>query len=114
MTERPALVWLKNSYFTNQNKAPKAYWTNTSSNLKIDFTSKSFDTQGGSIASYLWNFGDGSTSTAQNPSHNYLAFGNYTVSLTVTDNGNLQNTFTDVLVVTLNTGNWNVPTAYCK
>jgi len=33
---------------------------------------------------YLWNFGDGTTSTAQNPSHQYLAPGNYVVQLTAT------------------------------
>jgi len=36
--------------------------------------------------SWLWNFGDGKTSTLQNPVHLYTAPGNYTVSLTVTDN----------------------------
>jgi gliding motility-associated-like protein len=36
------------------------------------------------IASYKWNFGDGSTSTAQHPSHHYTAPGIYTVSLKVT------------------------------
>lgn len=35
--------------------------------------------------SYLWNFGDGNTSTATNPSHTYTNFGSYNVSLTVTD-----------------------------
>lgn len=38
-------------------------------------------------ASFLWNFGDGSTSTATNPSHTYAANGNYTVTLDV-DGGN--------------------------
>jgi PKD repeat protein len=35
------------------------------------------------ITSWLWNFGDGSTSTQQNPSHTYTAAGTYNVSLTV-------------------------------
>jgi len=34
--------------------------------------------------SYLWDFGDGTTSTQTNPTHNYLKAGDYTVSLTVT------------------------------
>ena len=34
--------------------------------------------------SYLWNFGDGTTSTAFSPSHTYAANGVYTVTLTVT------------------------------
>jgi PKD repeat protein len=32
---------------------------------------------------YLWDFGDGATSAARNPSHTYTSFGRYTVSLTI-------------------------------
>lgn len=39
------------------------------------------------IASYLWNFGDGGTSNAINPSHTYPIAGTYTVSLTITTIG---------------------------
>jgi PKD repeat protein len=35
--------------------------------------------------SYEWDFGDGTTSTDNNPRHKYKSKGNYTVSLTVTD-----------------------------
>ena len=38
-----------------------------------------------STLSFLWNFGDGSTSAASSPSHTYNNSGIYTVSLTVTD-----------------------------
>lgn len=41
---------------------------------------------GRTIAGYAWDFGDGSSSTAANPSHVYAAAGTYTVVLTVTDN----------------------------
>jgi len=34
---------------------------------------------------YSWDFGDGENSTEINPTHNYTAFGNYEVNLTVTD-----------------------------
>ena len=34
---------------------------------------------------YVWEFGDGGTSTEQNPSHEFPAEGNYTATLTVTD-----------------------------
>jgi len=37
------------------------------------------------IISWSWNFGDGGTSTMQNPIHNYSTIGTYTVSLTVSD-----------------------------
>jgi hypothetical protein len=35
----------------------------------------------GSTVQYLWDFGDGSTSTLMNPTHSYAAVGNYTVTL---------------------------------
>jgi gliding motility-associated-like protein len=47
----------------------------------VNFTNSS---QGTGL-SYLWNFGDGSTSTQQAPTHSYTSFGNYTVSLKVSD-----------------------------
>ena len=43
------------------------------------------DISTGSPVSWLWDFGDGSSSTIQNPSHIYLNPGKYTVSLTITD-----------------------------
>ncbi len=51
--------------------------------LLIDFTSSST----GPIDSLLWNFGDGNTSTSQNPSHTYLSAGTFDVSLTVSGPG---------------------------
>jgi hypothetical protein len=47
--------------------------------LTVQFTDQSI----GDFTSYAWSFGDGGTSTAQNPSHEYLNPGTYTVSLTV-------------------------------
>jgi hypothetical protein len=51
-------------------------------------TSNQFScTPSGGIPPYtfLWTFGDGSTSTAQNPTHNYMRPGRYSVRVTVTD-----------------------------
>jgi len=39
----------------------------------------------GTISTWLWEFGDGETSAAQNPTHVYTEEGSYTVTLTVTD-----------------------------
>lgn len=48
--------------------------------------SNSFDTDGGTIVSYEWNFGDGNTGTGVTASHTYTTEGRYRVRLTVTDN----------------------------
>ena len=44
------------------------------------------NTSTGDNTSWLWNFGDGTTSTEQSPSHQYLNRGAYTVTLTATGN----------------------------
>jgi PKD repeat protein len=63
------------------------------------FTDLSFD-QNGSITSWDWNFGDGTSSTEQSPVYTY-AIGVYTVVLTVTDDsGNTNaNEFSKVINV---------------
>ena len=47
--------------------------------LTVNFSDQSI----GQISSWLWDFGDGETSTEQNPSHTYEAEGKYTVTLTI-------------------------------
>ncbi|MDI6639730.1 MAG: PKD domain-containing protein [Methanocellales archaeon] len=51
------------------------------------------------IASYLWDFDDGTTGTGVKPTHTYNTAGTYTVTLTVTDNAYA--TDADTLVVTV-------------
>ena len=52
---------------------------------EVAFSSAGSDDADGTIASYLWDFGDGATSTEANPTHRYAAPGNYRVNLTVRD-----------------------------
>jgi PKD repeat protein len=49
--------------------------------LSVSFS----DLSTGSPTSWSWNFGDGGSSTAQNPSHVYAAAGTYNVTLTATN-----------------------------
>ena len=49
--------------------------------LAVQFT----DTSANSPTSWLWSFGDGGTSSSQNPSHTYTNAGTYSVMLTVTN-----------------------------
>ncbi len=73
------------------NQAPtaraSANRTSGAAPLAVEFSSAgSSDPEGGALT-YAWNFGDGSTSTAVNPSHTYTGSGQYTAGLTVTDPG---------------------------
>jgi len=51
--------------------------------LRVQFSDET--TGGAKPYSYEWDFGDGATSTAKNPTHIYTGVGAYTVTLTVTD-----------------------------
>lgn len=51
----------------------------------LDFQDESTPSDGCPIISWEWDFGDGQTSTAQNPTHCYDGAGSYDVTLQVTD-----------------------------
>lgn len=64
------------------------------------FNNTSTTNPSGQAMSYEWNFGDGNTSTEQNPSHLYASAGNYNVSLTVScGHGACSNTKTQSVTV---------------
>ncbi len=67
------------------NQPPAADFTSSCTGLTCNFTDQSFDSDG-NVTGWSWTFGDGGTSTAQNPSRTYASAGTYTVKLTVTDN----------------------------
>lgn len=60
--------------------------------LDVQFTDESTGTF--DIVSWAWDFGDGTTSEEQNPTHTYTDPGSYDVSLTVTDEIGLSDTET--------------------
>ena len=66
--------------------------------LNVAFTSSAHDPDG-SIVSYSWNFGDGTTSTATAPSHLYQSSGSFSARLTVTDNAGASVTAATTIVV---------------
>ena len=80
--------------------APVANFSASTTSGSAPMTVNFNDTSGGNITSRSWNFGDGSTSTTQNPSHTYDAAGTYTVALTVTGpGGSNTKTRTDYITV---------------
>ncbi|HET8861522.1 PKD domain-containing protein [Marivirga sp.] len=61
----------------------------------IDFSSATK----GVIATYDWDFGDGTQSSLENPSHTYASAGTYAVKLNVTDTAGCNNLFVDSIRV---------------
>lgn len=61
----------------------KANTTSGTGNVSVQFTENSTNAPN----AWSWDFGDGSTSTEQNPIHTYTKPGKYTVSLTATNAG---------------------------
>ncbi|MFE9204877.1 lamin tail domain-containing protein [Micromonospora sp. NPDC007230] len=81
------------------NQPPTASYTHSCTALNCTFTDGSTDSDG-TIVSRSWDFGNGQTSTAMNPTVTYASAGTYAVSLTVTDNGGATHTTTQNVTVT--------------
>lgn len=72
--------------------------------LDVDFNAACSSDPVGSIVSYSWNFGDGTTGTGVAPTHWYWNSGNYTITLTVTDDSGFSRSTTQYLYVSGNCG----------
>lgn len=80
-TNDPALKWYHR--LIRKGYAPiAADFTVSISELTAQFTNTSLNAD-----SYSWDFGDGATSTEENPSHTYASEGTYTVTLSVSAPG---------------------------
>jgi PKD repeat protein len=64
-------------------KPPVAHFGAVSTTGIIPLTVQFSDSSTGHISSWLWDFGDGETSTEQNPEHTYETVDTFSVSLTV-------------------------------
>lgn len=67
--------------------------------LTIQFNSTGSTDFDGQIQSYLWEFGDGQTSTQANPTHTYTNAGIFTAWLTVTDDDGATGTDSAQIIV---------------
>ncbi len=74
----------KTNYITVGEK-PKASFTVTPGGGNDPLTVQFSDNSTGNVTSWYWDFGDGSTSTSQNPNHTYAAIGTYVVTLKVSN-----------------------------
>jgi PKD repeat protein len=93
----------KANYITVYDSKPKAdfYATPTSGTvpLTVNFTDNSTSYDG--IISWLWDFGDGTNSTQQNPTHNYTRTGRYNVTLTIAEQDGDNDTLTKTNYITV-------------
>jgi PKD repeat protein len=83
------------------NVPPTAGFTHVCDAGSCTFTSTSTDQAPGAIATHAWDFGDGATADAVNPSHRYAVVNpsNFTVTLTVTDNEGATDAETQTIAV---------------
>ncbi|WP_308366231.1 ExeM/NucH family extracellular endonuclease [Microbulbifer sp. TB1203] len=80
------------------NVAPVADFITETQGKRVNFTDTSSHSDG-SIVGWHWNFGDGHSSTEQNPSHRYRQNGTYTVTLQVEDDRGAQSSAQRELLV---------------
>ncbi len=92
-------VSLTGSYTVAANQSPTASFTDSCTDLDCSFDASASSDPDGSITSYAWDFGDGTTGTGVTAAHSYTADGSYTVQLTVTDNQGATNTSSVVVTV---------------
>ena len=72
--------------------------SNPAESESVQFSANATDPDG-NIADYTWSFGNGATASGSSPSHTYSEPGEYTVELTVTDNGGKSATATQTISI---------------
>ncbi len=92
-------------YFPNLVKPqPKSFFENILVDSYDKYTTYQFTNKSQGETTYLWDFGDGTTSTNENPQKIYGVIGQFPISLTVSNSWNCDDTYTKKIDV--------VPTAY--
>jgi PKD repeat protein len=85
---------------TLPNATPTADFTFRCVGLSCSFDGSGSSDGDGTIASYSWDFGDGTGVTGKTAQHRYTQSGGYTATLTVTDDGDATATVTHAVAVT--------------
>ena len=83
------------------NNALEGNYSYSNTNNEYSFT----DLSSGDPISWEWDFGDGSSSTDQNPTHSYVCAGYFDVALTVTNADGCTNTYLDYVYVSESSSN---------
>ncbi len=83
ITDKGGCTTTKTTKIVSVNTDPPA---NIATSPQCDGLTIDFSNDGLASAYYIWDFGDGNTSTEANPSHTYTSAGNYTISLRLNPN----------------------------
>ncbi|NER83217.1 MAG: PKD domain-containing protein [Leptolyngbya sp. SIO1D8] len=88
--------------------------SNNEEPLKIDLDASASVDPDGNIASYEWDFGDGNSGSGVTASHTYDAHGDYTITLTITDDDGLKSSTSFLFIpfqdLTFQSDDFNVET----
>lgn len=106
----------KSNYIHASNGVIAAFTNTTPTGCSLPVTIVFTNTSSGSgTLSYLWDFGDGFTSTLQNPSHTYITQGSFTVSLRVTSSTGCITTLVrpNAVVINFIQARFNGPASSC-
>jgi PKD repeat protein len=82
------------------NNPPTASFTSSVTDLHVAVDASGSADSDGNVASYAWDFGDGTTGTGKTTSHDYATGNTYTVTLTVTDDDGASGTTASQVTVT--------------
>lgn len=80
-------------------KAIIASTKDTCAGIAVGFTDKSTTSKNSTITAWRWNFADGKTSTAQNPSNIFVSGGNYNIKFRVTNSIGCTDSVTNVVKI---------------
>ncbi|RMB58146.1 PKD domain-containing protein [Tessaracoccus antarcticus] len=81
------------------NQAPIASFTSAVNGLSVSLNAAASNDPDGTITTYQWDLGDGSSAAGVTTTHTYTSPGSYSVILTVTDNANATATRTNSVTV---------------
>jgi PKD repeat protein len=85
--------------FTYSPKPPEPSYNRGNFKWEIIFSANESSDAASGIATYKWNFGDGSNGTGEETSHIYITSGSYIVNLTITDNVGLSASQTQTITI---------------
>ncbi|MDZ7741827.1 MAG: PKD domain-containing protein [Bacteroidota bacterium] len=101
--------------FVNELPAVDFTWDISCQDQPVEFSPDSSVMNTSTITSWLWDFGDGQSSTLEAPEHLYAVSGVYTVTLTVQDTGVCENFIShDVTIHPLPIANFTYDTPICQ